>query len=590
QEIIGFLNLDSIQPNAFVTVDPAQLMVFANQVGVAIEKIRLIESEKAQRELSDTLRAISDVLTRPMSLEELLKAFLEQVAHVIPYDAAAIWYIDEEKAADHFSYGVGYEKFGVQDIMPTLQHTAKNSHLMQRLMSTGKALVVPEIEGNDPEWQDPRFSWIKSWASAPIFIQGQYFGKLVLDSTQKGLYKPSYIPLLETLTRQLSIALENVNLLETLEQRVAKRTQELNRERQQLQTILSSMDEGVIYLETTPQTPNLTVRYVNESLRTLLGISSDQFIGHSLSIILSRIKSEKIVQHINSLLESVYQETKPTQLVWRDEFVMQLVNGQEVDFAATLTVVKTEVEHDFMWALMVLRDISQEKALNAQRERFVANASHELRNPLSNLFTRMYLLEKQPDRQEEHIAVMKRTVERLNALAEDLLDIARFNTHSHLQFQYIQFDLRELIHDIIEQQRSNAEIKGVTIIEHLPEQPVQVWADRKRIEQVITNLIFNAISYTKEKTTVEVQLEEQQEYILLFVQDEGIGIAPEFHEQIFLPFFRASEGKVSGTGLGLAIAKEIIERHEGKIWVESDLNQGSRFIVQLPKRLPQHFN
>lgn len=593
QEVIGFLNLDSTQPNFFVNLDPAQLMVFANQVGVAIEKIRLIDSEKAQRELSDTLREVSGVLTRPMSREKLLNAFLEQVARVVPYDAAAIWFLDDDKAA-YFGYGIGYDRFGVHDVMQTIRHTTHTSQLMKELITSGNVIVVPEIANGDDEWQDDRFGWIKSWAGAPILVQGEYFGKLTLDSTIPGFYNEKHVPLLETLTRQLSIALENVILLEqvqdyatSLELRVQERTVELSRERKQLQTIVSSMDEGVIYLEKQPDTSDLSIRYVNASLCRLLGVGYDGLIGQSLSTILAMIVSEKPTQVLSDLLAKAALQDMPTQQVWRGEFVIRTMDDVERDCSATLTVVASETTHELIWALMVMRDVSQEKALMAQRERFVANASHELRNPLSNLVTRMYLLRNQPDRQDEHIGVMQRTVERLTALAEDLLDITRFN-NNRVPMNPRMFDLRRLVLDVAELQMGNAELKRVNLVRDIPDLPVLLWADEKRIYQVVTNLVVNAISYTNERSTVTVNLQEFADHVVLSVEDEGIGIDPKLHGQIFVPFFRASEGKVSGTGLGLAISKEIVERHDGKIWVESDLGKGSRFVVELPKRLPDH--
>ncbi len=590
QEVIGFLNLDSTQPHFYANVDTAQLMVFANQIGVAIEKIRLIEAEKAQRELSDTLREVSGVLTRPMSREALLQAFLEQVSRVVPYDAAAIWFLDDNRAA-YFGYGVGYEMFGVQDAIKTLRHTPETSRFMREMIATGAVIIAPEV-ADDKEWQDERFAWIQSWAGAPIIVQGQYFGKLTLDSTIRRFYNQNHIPLLETLTRQLSIALENVILLEQvqdyasqLELRVQDRTLELSRERKQLQTIVSSMDEGVIYFERLPDITELSIRYVNASLCRLLGTDYDSLIGQPLSTIIGIIKPKDAIEALLNVVAKADGTDTPVQQTWRGEFVMHDATDFERDCAVTLTVVSSETTHQLVWALMVIRDISQEKALMAQRERFVANASHELRNPLSNLVTRMYLLRNQPERQEEHISVMHRTVERLTALAEDLLDITRFNNNK-VPLNPHTFDLRHLIKDIMELQHGNAELKRVSLIKDIPDSPVLIWADEKRIHQVITNLVVNAISYTKEDTTIQVTVHDYADHVVLYVDDDGIGIGPELHDQIFAPFFRASEGKVSGTGLGLAITKEIVERHEGDITVESDVGKGSRFVVRLPKRLP----
>lgn len=589
-EIVGYLNLDSRIPNYFKGFDTSQLMVFANQIGVAIDKIRLIESEKAQRELSDTLREVSGVLTRSMSREQLLQAFLEQVARVVPYDAAAVWFLNNEGVA-LFGFGIGYHRFGVDDVIKNVTHNAESNSLMKQIMETKRVLIEPETI--DANWPDPNFEWVKSWAGAPIMVQGEFFGMLTLDSTVAGFYNDEiHAPLLETLTRQLSIALENVILLEQVqdyaisqELRVLERTVELSRERQQLQTIVSSMEEGVIYFEKTNSSTDLTVRFANAASHRLFGFEYADVIDQPLTFILQAISDRSIVDKILELALHPQEGEGSVQQTWRGQFAIQHTEGFMRDCSAAITIVISEATQDVSWALMVIRDISKEKALMEQRERFVANASHELRNPLSNLVTRMYLLRNQPERRDEHISVMQRTVDRLTMLAEDLLDITRFN-NEHNTLNPRQVDVRTLIDDVVQMQQGNAELKRVALQKVIPDQSLEVWADEKRIYQVITNLVVNAISYTKEQTTILLQVDELDDSIVLQVADQGAGIPPELHDQIFVPFFRASEGKVSGTGLGLAISKEIVDRHNGKIWVESEVGVGSRFFVKLPKRPP----
>jgi signal transduction histidine kinase len=147
--------------------------------------------------------------------------------------------------------------------------------------------------------------------------------------------------------------------------------------------------------------------------------------------------------------------------------------------------------------------------------------------------------------------------------------------------------LDHLIGDVVRAQQWDADQKGVRLVMDMPEQPVRAFVDAPRMMQVITNLLVNAINYTSQNGQVTFHLRAEddpalgQRYAVIRVCDSGIGIAPEYLEQIFEPFFRASEGSARGTGLGLSIAREIVELHNGTLTAESTPGSGSVFSVRL---------
>jgi len=584
ERVIGFLNLDSAELNHFSDADAQNLMAFANQIGVAIEKVRLIESEQRQREISDTLRDVANTLTRSTRCDELLARFLEQVARLVPYDAAGIWMVDEN-GRSYFVAGRGHDRFGVQKIVENMVHDPENDELMRRVVETKQVIIVSDA--TELEWTTGDFGWIRSWACSPIIVRGEFYGKLALDSTHRGFYQPHHIPTLETLAKQLSIALENVSLFEQvqnyaalLEQRVAERTAELDHERLQLQTILSSMDEGVIYANFHEGDESSTIEYVNASFAALLGVPVTELVGKDLEPVVERIRNEDVVQELEFLLKPGETTSSAKRREWRGEIRIQTEDHGVIECAMTVLAVSVP-EKQLVWAVGVLRDVSMEKALQAQRERFVANASHELRTPLTNLVTRMYLLKNQPDKLKTHLTVMERTIDRLTTLAEDLLDITRYNNHV-ITISPARRDLRPVIETIVDLQLASAEFKGIQVQMLFPDTPVWVNIDENRFHQVIINLLVNAINYTRPDTIIQVMVSTTATQATICVADEGYGIAPEQIKHIFEPFFRATEGRVHGTGLGLTISKEIVELHGGRIWVESELDSGSRFYMQLP--------
>jgi len=140
--------------------------------------------------------------------------------------------------------------------------------------------------------------------------------------------------------------------------------------------------------------------------------------------------------------------------------------------------------------------------------------------------------------------------------------------------------------DVIHIQQSEADLKHIRISNQIPEMPVRVLADPGRITQVFTNLVTNAINYTPDGGQVQVEcfierdLTSSESFAVIHVQDSGIGIPPEMLSNIFRPFYRGCE-QTKATGLGVSIAKEIVEMHGGKLTVESEFGQGSRFTVRL---------
>ena len=231
-------------------------------------------------------------------------------------------------------------------------------------------------------------------------------------------------------------------------------------------------------------------------------------------------------------------------------------------------------------AVTIIRDISQQKALDKQKSRFIANAAHELRTPIANMKTRLYLIRHQPDKFNEHYDVLRQVTERMQRLIDDLLDMSRFE-RGRIKLSRETHNLQELIQDVVMTQRPEAEAKSVRLIQDLTDIPLYAEIDRDRFIQVLTNLISNAINYTDDgEIIVRLYVTEDQQ-IELCVEDTGMGIKPDMLEKIFHPFIRANYEATKGTGLGLNIAREIVHLHDGHLSVKSVYGEGSQFYVTL---------
>jgi len=270
--------------------------------------------------------------------------------------------------------------------------------------------------------------------------------------------------------------------------------------------------------------------------------------------------------------------------IWERDTVLIRKDGSEFDAHVTICTVAV-LNPETVQMVALVRDIRQEKALQQQKDRFIANASHELRTPLTNLKMRLYLMTRQPQLMHDHMEVMERVTQRMQELIDDLLDVSRFD-RGIVIMERQRVVLQNLINEALEVQHPHAELKSIYLRTELPAEPLVNYVDPGRIGQVITNLVVNALNYTPDSGRITVRLwldsAPDRTYSVIEVQDTGIGIPAESLSHVFEPFFRTNVGVVRGTGLGLTICREIIELHGGTLSVISQQNIGSTFTVRLP--------
>ncbi len=357
-------------------------------------------------------------------------------------------------------------------------------------------------------------------------------------------------------------------LNEELERRVVDRTSDVEREMLFQEAILNSMNEGVLY-----GTEN-EIEYANQMMSELTGYEPAEFIGQPQSMLFNtptRLERKRILD----------EDDAGPSWIQHGERKLRRKDGKLVDVAFTMTPLLGY--SDSPKQIAIVRDVTEEKALQARRDRFLANASHELRTPLTNLITRLYLLRRQPEQFQSHLDVLDRVTAHMKSLIEDLLDVSRFNKGT-MSLKRERMSLAPLIEEVVEIQRREAERKQQTLTTELPDEAVFVFIDRKRFIQVLTNLIFNAINYTPTGGKIGVSLtteaQDSMRFALLRISDNGVGIDAESLDQIFQPFFRASQ-EVPGTGLGLSIVKEIVTGHGGEIRVESSVGAGTTFTIRM---------
>jgi two-component system phosphate regulon sensor histidine kinase PhoR len=240
-------------------------------------------------------------------------------------------------------------------------------------------------------------------------------------------------------------------------------------------------------------------------------------------------------------------------------------------------------------AVVLLHDVSEWRRLERMRSEFVANVSHELRTPITAVkgFAETLLdgAMNDPDTTRQFLRIIHDEAERLTHLVTDLLELSKIES-GHAVFRMKETDLTQLVEGTVDRYKHQAKQSGLLLRAELPAGPVHATVDGDRIAQVLINLVGNAIAYTPQGEVV-VSLEESQDEVMLSVRDTGIGIPPSDIPRLFERFYRVDKARArrsGGTGLGLAIVKHIVEGHQGRVTVDSQVGEGSTFRVYLPKR------
>jgi signal transduction histidine kinase len=241
---------------------------------------------------------------------------------------------------------------------------------------------------------------------------------------------------------------------------------------------------------------------------------------------------------------------------------------------------------------------SEVQQANQAKSEYITLVSHELKTPMTSIKGYAELISQGAagpinDLQSNFLSIIRTNINRMAALVSDLTDISRIETgRLHLEFGAV--DIHEVTSEVIHSLQSQFETKGQNVQVMLPEKLPLVWADRTRTIQVLTNLLSNAHKYSLENTNIQLSACESSnqwdpngipDVVLLRVEDKGLGISPEDQAKIFQKFFRSEHPKVrenTGTGLGLHITRSLIEMQGGKIWFESQIDQGTTFYFTVP--------
>jgi two-component system sensor histidine kinase VicK len=340
---------------------------------------------------------------------------------------------------------------------------------------------------------------------------------------------------------------------------------QISREKSKIETILNFMTDGVIAFDI-----NGEAIHINPAAKRILETDDFFFDFNEFS---------KKYELGVSIEEIKYLEKYSTK-----EVVIDI--GEK--YVRMYFALFTDKENNAEGIIAVLHDITEEQKLENMRKEFVANVSHELRTPLTSIksYSETLLDGALEDKEaaEKFLGVINSEADRMTRLVKDLLQLSRLDNRQ-MKWNMQEFTFEELVKSCVDKVRFSSEEKDQILECFTIGEITNIVGDKDRIEQVILNILTNAIKYTPVGGKITIYIGKMYGDVYVKVADSGIGIPKEDTARIFERFYRTDKARsreMGGTGLGLSIAKEIVEAHNGKISVSSELGKGTEVTVKLP--------
>lgn len=326
-----------------------------------------------------------------------------------------------------------------------------------------------------------------------------------------------------------------------------------------LEAILESMESGVIAVDN-----KQNVMLINPYAKNLFGINRD-IIGKNIS---EYIIDYDIISFMRSIHEIETKEIKLLHPIPRELRIKKapIINTKKIPIGVVITVL----------------DITDIKRLENVRSQFVANVSHELKTPLTSIkgFAETLKYVEDNTTRNKFLDIIDKEAERLTTLINDILILSNIENN---KMKEEEFNPSEVIYDVINMFSNEVNNKEVEINFH-DKGSKELLGDRDKFYQMMLNLVENAVKYSNNKAIINIKTYENNDYEYIEVEDNGIGIPADDLPRIFERFYRVDKSRAKGgTGLGLAIVKHIVKMFNGEVYVDSELNKGTKFTIKLRK-------
>ena len=478
-------------------------------------------------------------LTSSHDLNDVLERVLDTALKVTGAEEGRLMILGEEngeliiRAQKHY-----------QDELIKIFHLPNNEEIPRDVLKNGK----PAIINNSTSLENITEHYFRSTLYVPLLVSDSLIGVLRFDNMESTTaFNEEQLTLVSTFAELAAIFIEQARLYQKTEQ-----------EFRIVDSILEQIDDAVIVVR-----PDFRIVFANRKARLLFDIGEEEIKGQCLE---TTFKEEALIR--------LFKDNHPempytTEITIEEGYVLfaSLVEIQELGYAVTL------------------QDISFFKEIDRVKTEFVNTVSHDIRSPLTAILGYTQLISKVGEinpQQQAFIERIQDNIRNISDLANSLLELGRIESGLDIfrEDVYLGAIVQQAIEELqylVDERQQEIEFESSNSIP-------QIFGDPMCLRQVVENLIANAILYTPEKGKITVRLVIEGEQIIFQVIDNGLGIPSNDQPYIFDKFYRASNIPEStrGSGLGLAIVKSIVEKHQGRIWVNSQPGAGSCFTVVLP--------
>jgi PAS domain S-box-containing protein len=526
----------------------------------------MIDYQLRQREY---LLQISRAMTARLDLPSVLRLILENAAEMLQGQAGLIALRQEDDSLRvQASYGLPPSLLHLfAPLLTDIPADAAGEDLIRWTipdLQMKLSLVVPAIGLG-----------LRQVVALPLLMEGTLIGVIYIFRSRGGAFSANDRQVLASFADQAAIAVHNARLY-----------QQLAHEKHRLDAIIQNSADGVMILD-----HQRRIRVFNRALEEMTGWSAEEALGQPCSGVLAlRDRQEENICNATCPLS----QTEPGEHLYAEGDI-QRPDGSVITVGITYSPVYDK-EGRLVSIIANVRDITRFREAEEMKSTFVSVISHELKSPVSIIKGYADTLRREDaqwdtDTLRQGLAVIAEESDRLNKLIDNLLDASRFQASAFkLELSYLQVD--KLAEKVVEEFRVQSSEHMFTL--DFPPDPSTgsghrlpaVWGDIERIRQVLTNLLSNAIKYSPRGGLIQTGGWADDDWIYVYVADEGIGIPKPEQERIFERFYRAESSlsrRTEGAGLGLYLCKEVIEAHGGKIWVQSEPGKGAKFIFKLPR-------
>jgi two-component system phosphate regulon sensor histidine kinase PhoR len=550
ERVVGVLTLIHPKPNRFGEEHLDLLLSIANQAAIAVENARLYEKVTERMREATALYKVSNLLMRTLNLDQVLEQVLDTLRKSFGYLDCAILLVDEESEELEVKAARGY----LQETVGKVRLKIGQKGIVGWVAAYKTALNVPDVS------RDSRYvgtEKTRSEMAVPMMAGDRVIGVLDVQRAEVNAFNEDDLRVLSSAASQAAIAIERARLY-SAERRLRTAIAE---ERAKLEAIIRGASDAIFVTDDGGR-----MLLMNPAAEQAFDVEPGTWVDRPLEIV---IKSADILA------------------LWRSCFVTDSGScSGEIPLADGRTLYAQLTPIAGVGQMAIMRDITHLKELDKMKSEFVSTVSHDLGSPLQVIQTSAELISKLGSinqSQQDAVDDIIRMVAKTATLVQDLLDLGKIEAGVEMEMEPCQ--LAAIIGEAMEDLKERAEAKEIALQIHLPQALSSVIGNPIRLGQVVTNLLDNAIKFTPDGGTVTISARETEGEAAVEVRDTGIGIAPEDQAHVFDKFYRVKSAKVSeieGTGLGLAIVKSIVEGHGGRMWVESELGQGSTFGFALP--------